>query len=103
MKALRRTARHTPVLVQASLGRLGQRLAQARKLREMTQEQLAHLSDVSLSTLRSMEDGADGVSIGNVLKILKGLDLLDQIDPLLDPQRDPETVAYAVRKTGGEA
>ena len=81
--------------------RLGQRLTLARKLRDMTQEQLAHLSDVSLSTLRSLEDGADGVGIGNILKVMQGLNLLDQIDELLDPRRDPETVAFAERQLGG--
>ncbi len=96
----RRPPKHTPVLVQASLERLGKRLVLARKLREMTQEQLAHLSDVSLSTLRSLEDGADGVAIGNFLKVLQGLNLLDQADELLDPVRDPETVAFAERRVG---
>lgn len=80
--------------------RLGQRLTLARKLRDMTQEQLAHLSDVSPSTLRSLEDGADGVGMGNFLKVLQGLNLLDQVDELLDPRRDPETVAFAKRQIG---
>ncbi|WP_439687101.1 helix-turn-helix domain-containing protein [Cupriavidus oxalaticus] len=67
----------------------------------MTQEQLANLSDVSLSTLRALEDGADGVAIGNFLKVLQGLNLLSQVDELLDPRRDPETVAFAERHTSG--
>ena len=81
--------------------RFGQRLTTARKLRHMTQEDLAHLSDVSVSTLRSIEDGADGVALGNVLKVLQGLGLLDQFDSLLDPQRDPEAVEFAVRQVRG--
>jgi len=97
----RRPPKHTPVLVKASLQRLGQRLIFARKLRDMTQEQLAHLSDVSLSTLRSLEDGADGVALGNCLKVMQGLNLLDQIDELLDPRRDPETASFAQRQIGG--
>jgi len=97
----RRPPKHTPVLVKASLERLGQRLILARKLREMTQEQLASLSDVSPSTLRSLEDGADGVSIGNVLKVLQGLHLLEQFDDLLDPRRDPEAILFAERQLGG--
>lgn len=100
-KKLRRPPKHTPVLVKASLERLGQRLILARKLREMTQEQLANLSDVSLSTLRALEDGADGVSIGNVLKVFQGLNLMGQVDELLDLRRDPETAAYAERRVGG--
>jgi len=97
----RRPPKHTPVLVKGSLERLGQRLIVARKLREMTQEQLAGLSDVSPSTLRSLEEGADGVSIGNFLKVLQGLQLLEQVEGLLDPRHDPETVAFAERQFGG--
>lgn len=97
----RRPPKHTPVLVKASLERLGQRVILARKIREMTQEQLAILSDVSLSTVRSLEDGADGVAVGNLLKVLQGLNLLDQVEELLDPRHDPETVAFAQRRTGG--
>lgn len=96
----RRSPKHTPVLVKGSLERFGQRLILARKLREMTQEQLAALSDVSPSTLRSLEDGADGVSIGNMLKVLDGLQLLEQMDALLDPRLDPEAVPFAERKAG---
>lgn len=97
----RRPKKHTPVLVSAAMGRLGQRLTMARKLRQMTQEELAHLSDVSLSTLRSLEDGADGVSMGNFLKVLQGLTLQEQLEELLDPVRDPEAVNFALRKVGG--
>lgn len=97
----RRSPKHTPVLVKGALERLGQRLIVARKLREMTQEQLAALSDVSPSTLRSLEEGADGVSIGNFFKVLQGLQLLEQVDGLLDPRQDPETVAFAERQLGG--
>lgn len=94
----RRSPKHTPVLVKGSLERLGKRLVLARKLREMTQEQLATLSDVSPSTLRSLEEGADGVSIGNLLKVLQGLQLLGQMDDVLDPQHDPEAVHFAARQ-----
>lgn len=97
----RRQKKHTPVLVSAAMVRLGQRLTMARKLRQMTQEELAHLSDVSLSTLRSLEDGADGVSIGNFFKVLQGLNLQEQLEELLDPARDPEAVNFAIRKVGG--
>ena len=97
----RRTAKHVPVLIATSMQRFGQRLTTARKLRRMTQEELAHLSDVSVSTLRSVEDGADGVALGNLLKVLQGVNLLDQFDALLAPERDPEAVNYAVRSVRG--
>lgn len=94
---LRRPPKHTPVLVKSALERLGSRVIKARKIRDMTQEQLAHLSDVSLSTLRSIESGSDGVSVGNLLKILQGLRLLDQVEELLDPKHDREVVAFVNR------
>jgi cytoskeletal protein RodZ len=96
-----RPPKPTPILVQASLARLGKRLVRARKLRELTQEDLAHLSDVSLSTLRALEAGADGVALGNFLKVLQGLNLLDQVEDWLDPRRDPETVNFVERRLGG--
>jgi len=97
---LRRPPKHVPVLVQSAMQGVGKRLVTARKLRGLTAEQLAQSSDVSLSTLRALESGADGVAIGNFLKVLKGLGLLDQVDQLLDPARDPETVRYAERMLG---
>lgn len=97
-RPFRRPPKHTPVLVKTAVERLAERLIVARKLREMTQEELARLSDVSLSTLRALESGADGVSLGNALKILQGLGLLEQIDALLDPQRDPESTVAPVHQ-----
>lgn len=66
----------------------------------MTQEQLAHFSDVSLSTLRTIENGGDGVSTGNLGKVIQALGLLDQLEDLLAPQKDPEFVAFAARQLG---
>lgn len=92
--------RPVPIVVGSALERLGARLTMARKLRGLTQEELGHLADVSTSTVRSMEDGADGVGMGNFLKVLEALGLLSQIENLLDPREDPETLAYAQRKLG---
>jgi transcriptional regulator with XRE-family HTH domain len=90
-------ARPVPVVVGGALERLGVRVTLARKLRGLTQEELGHLADVSTSTVRSLEGGADGVALGNLLKVLQALGLLAQIEKLLDPGDDPETVAYAER------
>ncbi len=86
-----------PVIVGGALERLGGRIALARKLRDLTQEELGHLADVSTSTVRALEGGADGVALGNLLKVLQALGLLSQIERLLDPRDDPETLAYAER------
>ena len=40
---------------------------------------------------------SDGVALGNLLKVLQALGLLAQVEKLLDPHDDPETVAYAER------
>ncbi|MFY9510303.1 MAG: helix-turn-helix domain-containing protein [Rubrivivax sp.] len=89
--------RPVPVVVGGALERLGVRVTLARKLRGLTQEELGHLADVSTSTVRSLEAGADGVALGNLLKVLQALGLLAQVEKLLDPHDDPETVAYAER------
>jgi transcriptional regulator with XRE-family HTH domain len=91
-------ARPVPIVVRSSLERLGVRATMARKLRGLTQEELGHLADVSTSTVRSIEDGAEGVGIGTFLKVLQALGLMSQIEKLLDPSEDPETLAYAQRK-----
>lgn len=96
----RSKARPVPIVVGGALGRLGGRVTMARKLRGLTQEELGHLSDVSTSTVRSIEDGAEGVAIGNFFKVLQALGLLSQVEKLLDPHEDPETLAYAQRKLG---
>lgn len=93
--------RPTPVLVEAALARMGNRLKLARKLRGHTQEKLAMLADVSLSTLRALEAGADGVALGNVLKVFQALGLLAQVDQLLDLRADPQAAAFAERKLTG--
>ncbi|MDZ7813491.1 MAG: helix-turn-helix domain-containing protein [Ideonella sp.] len=93
-------AHPTPIVVGGALQRLGGRVTLARKLRGLTQEQLGHLADVSTSTIRSIEDGADGVAIGNHFKVLQALGLLSQVEQLLDPRHDPETLAFAERQLG---
>ncbi len=90
-------AKPTPVLVQYALIGLGERLAMARKARELTQADLAILANVGISTVASLEGGHDGVAIANFLKVLSALKLLDQAHQLLQPERDPEMVRFAVR------
>lgn len=90
-------AKPTPVLVQYALIGLGERLVMARKARELTQADLAILANVGISTVASLEGGHDGVAIANFLKVLSALKLLDQAHQLLQPERDPEMVRFALR------
>jgi transcriptional regulator with XRE-family HTH domain len=96
--AARAKARPVPIMVGSALQRLGGRITLARKLRGLTQQELGHLAGVSTSTIRSMEDGAEGIALGNFFKVLQALGLLSQVESLLDPRDDPETLAYAQRK-----
>ena len=87
-----------PVLVQRKLNDLALRAVVARKARRLTQQDLAHLADVGLSTVASIEKGHAGVALGNLLKVLSALDLLQQADALFDPMQDAGLVAYGVEQ-----
>jgi transcriptional regulator with XRE-family HTH domain len=89
--------RPTPVLIEQALVGLGERLALARKARELTQAELARLADVGISTVAALEGGHDGVAVGNLLKVLSALQLLEQAHQLLLPEKDPELIRYAQR------
>jgi DNA-binding XRE family transcriptional regulator len=96
-QAPRSKQRPVPIVVAGVLQHLGRRVTLARKLRGWTQQDLGQLADVSTSTVRAIEKGADGVGLGHFIKVLQALGLHDQLDHLLDPRLDPETVAYAER------
>jgi transcriptional regulator with XRE-family HTH domain len=56
-----------------------------RKLRGLTQAQLADRAGVSRDTLVRLEGGDGGVSFENLLRILRGLGVLDSVHRALDP------------------
>jgi len=56
-----------------------------RKLRGLTQAQLADRAGVSRDTLVRLEGGAGGVSVENLLRVLRGLGILDGLAAALDP------------------
>jgi transcriptional regulator with XRE-family HTH domain len=56
-----------------------------RKLRGLTQAQLADRAGVSRDTLVRLERGEGGVSLENVLRVLRGLGVLDSVHRALDP------------------
>ena len=87
----------TPILVQSKLIELGERLARARRARELSQIDLARLSDVGVSTVASLEGGYAGVALGNLLKVMKALDLLEQVDSWLLTEMDEAIVSLGVR------
>ncbi len=72
---------------QAVLLELGQRLANLRLSRGITQEQLAHAAGVSKRTVQRLEDGSPA-QLTNLIRCLRALDRLDALDVLLPKQAD---------------
>lgn len=105
--------KRTPPQLGRALRSLGEDLATWRKLRGLTQAQLADRSDVARTTLIRLENGEGGVSTENFLRVLRGLGILDSLTAALDPyesdvgrlrsgQRLPERVRPRSLKEGSD-
>jgi len=77
--------RSVPLSVRRSLRRVTDDLSAWRKLRGLTQVQLADRSGVHRDTISRLERGDGGVSLENVLRVLRGLGLLETLTQSLDP------------------
>lgn len=77
--------RSTPPAVQRALREIGHELGVWRKLRGLTQSQLADRSGVHRDTIGRLERGDGGVSLENVLRALRGLGLVETLTRSLDP------------------
>lgn len=86
-----------PVLPKIALSELGSRISQARRVREMTQTDLARAADLGLSTVVDLEAGKPGVSLGSLVKVMETLGLLAQLDQVLDPHKDSRFTEQAIR------
>jgi DNA-binding XRE family transcriptional regulator len=86
-----------PLLPGQALAALGQRVALARRARQLSQRDLAFLAGVGASSIVALEKGHPGVALGTLARVLDALGLLAEIDQLLPPQRDPALVQHAVR------
>lgn len=62
-------------------------IATWRKLRGLTQAQLADRSGVSRDTVSRLEGGDGGVSLENLLRVLRALGILDSLPKALDPHQ----------------
>ena len=91
------TASPFPVLPGQSLLALGERVALARRARQLNQRELAFLAGVGASSIVALEKGHPGVAIGTLVRVLDALELLPEIDLLLAPQRDPAVDQFALR------
>ena len=71
--------------VRRALRQLGDNVDVWRKLRGLTQAQLADRAGVSISTVRRLEVGDGGISTENLLRILRALGVLNSLPRALDP------------------
>jgi transcriptional regulator with XRE-family HTH domain len=77
--------KRTPPQIRRELRSLAANVAAWRKLRGLTQAQLADRSDVARTTVIRLENGDGGVSTENLLRVLRGLGILDNLSGALDP------------------
>jgi transcriptional regulator with XRE-family HTH domain len=82
-----RVPRRVPPAVGRALGESAAHLVTWRKLRGLTQAQLADRADVSLNTVRRLEAGDGGVTFENLLRILRALGIAENLSDSLDPYR----------------
>ena len=77
-----------------------------RKLRGLTQAQLADRSGVSLATVSRLESGDGNITLESLLRILRALGILDSLTKAVDPyesdvgrMRSEEELPQRVRPT----
>lgn len=77
---------------------MGERVAIARRARQLNQRELAFLAGVGASSIVALEKGHPGVAIGTLARVLDALGLLSELDHLLQGQRDPAVVQFAIQR-----
>jgi transcriptional regulator with XRE-family HTH domain len=80
-----KTSRVTPIPVRRAQRSLADSIATWRKLRGLTQAQLAERADVSRGVVRRIEAADGGVSVENLLRISRALGIQDLLTEALDP------------------
>lgn len=74
-----------PLSVRRSLHELGRHLLTWRKLRGLTQNQLADRAGVDRKSLMRLERGEGGVSLEILLRVMNALGVLDTVSRAVDP------------------
>jgi transcriptional regulator with XRE-family HTH domain len=77
--------RSTPVPVRRAQRSLAQSVATWRKLRGLTQAQLAERAGLSRGVVRRLEAADGGVSVENLLRVLRALGIQELLAEALDP------------------
>ena len=84
-KRKKENARPLPPALRRALSDSAEHLVTWRKLRGLTQTQLADRAGVAINTLRRLEDGDGGVSLENTLRVIRALGILENFTRALDP------------------
>jgi DNA-binding XRE family transcriptional regulator len=77
--------RRVPPSIRRALREVADDVVVWRKLRGLTQVQLADRAGLSPNTVRRFEGGDGGVTLENVFRILRGLGVLESVPLALDP------------------
>lgn len=77
--------RSVPPPIRRALGEVADGITGWRKLRGLTQAQLADRAGVNRTTVLRLEKGDGGVGIENLLRVLRALGILDVLPRALDP------------------
>ncbi|RMX05691.1 XRE family transcriptional regulator [Corticibacter populi] len=77
-----------PQPVERALRRLGQDISTARRMRRLSQEDLAQRIGTSLSTVRRMEEGYPGTALHTFLRALQVLGRLDAVLKMMAMEND---------------
>jgi transcriptional regulator with XRE-family HTH domain len=75
----------TPLPVRRAQRNLATSITAWRKLRGLTQAQLAERADISRGVVQRIESADGGVSIENLLRVLRSLGIQDLLTEALDP------------------
>jgi transcriptional regulator with XRE-family HTH domain len=90
---------HRPsIAVRRALRKLGQDLRDARRRRGLPAAVIAGRAFTSRPSLQRVELGDPAVSIGIYAAVLQSLGLLEGLNQLADPSRDPVGLALATEK-----
>ena len=77
-----------PLPVERALRRLGQDISTARRMRRLSQEDLARRIGPALSTVRRLEDGYPGTALHTFLRALQVLGRLDAMTRVMAMEHD---------------
>jgi transcriptional regulator with XRE-family HTH domain len=79
------SARSTPLPIRRAVRAVAGNVVVWRKLRGLTQAQVADRAGVSSKTVRRLEDGDGGITLENSFRIFRALGVLDNVPRALDP------------------